>query len=89
MFLRLLLAWVVVGVAVVEEEVDVDVLGGGVGGSGDGCPKRAALLDMCGRCVRKKKKEKKQKRQYCLPLVDVAAAAGFALARRGIFGGGS
>ena len=59
--LRLLLAWVVVGVAVVEEEVDVDVLGGGVGGSGDGCAKRAALLDMCGRCVRKKKKEKKNK----------------------------
>ena len=80
--------------AVAEEglDVDVDVLGGGVGGSGDGCAKRAALLDMCGHCVRKKKKEKrkkKQKRQYCLPLVDVAAAAGFALARRGAFGGGS
>ena len=77
------------GVAVVEEELDVDVLGGGVGGSGDGCAKRAALLDTCGHCVRKKKKEKKQKRQYCLPLVDVAAAAGFAVARGGGFGGGS
>ena len=82
--------------AVVEEELDEDVLGGGVGGSGDGCAKRAALLDTCRRCVRdgksrrkRKKRKKKQKRRYCLPLVDVAAAAGFALARRGAFGGGS
>ena len=61
--LRLLLAWVLGGVAVVEEELDVaeEVLGGGVGGSGDGCAKREALLDMCGHCVRKKKKEKKTK----------------------------
>ena len=73
-----------------EEELDEDVLGGGVGGSGDGCANRAVLLDTCGHCVRKKKKEKKkQKRQYCLPLVDVAAAAGFAVARGGGFGGGS
>ena len=52
---------VVDGVAVAEEELDVDVLGGGVGGSGDGCAKREALLDICGICVRKKKKGKKTK----------------------------
>ena len=72
-----------------EEELDEDVLGGGVGGSGDGCANRAVLLDTCGHCVRKKKKEKKPKRQYCLPLVDVAAPAGFAVAQGGGFGGGS
>ena len=79
MFLRLLPAWVVGGgVAVADEELDVDVvLGAGVGGSGDGCGKRAALLDMCRRCVRKKKKKKSDGIAYLwltslLPLVALS-----------------